>query len=106
MKLSFNHSGIIVQEKRAGMRYVEPNKLWVSDPADSPDSIEYLYYEEGSPAPEVMRTRPHVAFSTDNFDEAAAWCDEVVFGPVPDTPERDIMYALKDEALIEFCCDK
>ena len=72
MKLSFNHSGIIVQEKRAGMRYIEPNRLWVSDPADSPDGIEYLYY----------------------------------FGPVPDTPERDIMYALKDEALIEFCCDK
>lgn len=72
MKLSFDHSGVPVAEKREGMRCAEPMKLWVSNPADSPDGVEYLYFEEGSPAPEIMKTHRHVAFVTDNLDEAAA----------------------------------
>ena len=75
-------------------------------PADSPDGVEYLYFEEGSPAPEIMKTHRHVAFVTDNLDEAAAWCDEVILGPFEDTPEQDVMFARKDDALIEFCCRK
>ena len=44
MKLSFDHSGVPVAEKREGMRNAEPMKLWVSNPADSPDRVEYLYF--------------------------------------------------------------
>ena len=39
MKLSFDHSGVPVAEKREGMRNAEPMKLWVSNPADSPDGV-------------------------------------------------------------------
>lgn len=106
MRLAFNHSGVPVSEKREGMRYAAPMKLWVSNAADSPDSVEYLYFEEDSPAPQIMKTHRHVAFSTDNLEEAAAWCDEVVLGPFEDTPEQDVMFARKDDALIEFCCKK
>lgn len=106
MKLSFDHSGVPVSEKREGMRNAEPMKLWVSNPADSPDRVEYLYFEEGSPAPEIMKTHYHVAFLTDDLDEAAAWCDEVILGPFEDTLEQDVMFARKDDALIEFCCRK
>ena len=106
MKLSFDHSGVPVAEKREGMRCAEPMKLWVSNPADSPDGVEHLYFEEGSPAPEIMKTHRHVAFVTDNLDEAAAWCDEVILGPFEDTPEQNVMFARKDDALIEFCCRK
>ena len=91
MKLSFDHSGVPVSEKREGMRNAEPMKLWVSNPADSPDRVEYLYFEEGSPAPEIMKTHCHV---------------EVILGPFEDTPEQDVMFARKDDALIEFCCRK
>ena len=106
MQLSFNHSGVPVTEKREGMRYAAPMKLWVSDPASSSDRVEYLFFEDGSPAPEIMKTHRHVAFTTDNLDEAAAWCDEVVLGPFEDTPEQDVMFARKDDALIEFCYPK
>lgn len=88
------------------MRYVAPLKLWVSNVSDSPDGIEYLYFEDGSPAPEVMKTHRHVALATDDLDAAAAWCDEVILGPIEDTPEQDVMFALKDDALFEFCCQK
>lgn len=106
MKLSFSHSGVPVAEKREGMRYAAPMKLWVSDPAASSDGVEHLFFEEDSPAPQIMKTHRHVAFATDSLDEAAAWCDEVVLGPFEDTPEQDVMFARKDDALIEFCCRK
>lgn len=106
MELTFSHSGVPVSEKREGMRYAAPMKLWVSDPAASPDSVEYLYFEPDSPAPEIMKTHRHAAFNTDSMEQAAAWCDEVVLGPFDDGPEQDVMFARKGDALIEFCCKK
>lgn len=106
MKLSYAHTGIPVDHRIEGMHFVEPLKLWISDVSDSPDGIEYLYFEEDSPAPEVMKTHRHIALATDEFGTAAAWCDEVVLGPIENTPEEDVMFALKDDALFEFCYRK
>lgn len=107
MKLSYGHTGIPVAEKVEGMRYAAPMKLWISDPATSVDGIEYLYFEEGSPAPEIMQARTHVALITDDLDAAAAWCDEVVLGPFEDEPapgvKQDVLFARKGEVLFEFC---
>lgn len=110
MKLSYAHTGIPITRQLGGMRYAPPMKLWISDPAISPDGIEYLYFEEGSPAPAMMKTHTHVALSTDDLDEAAAWCDEVVLGPFEDEPlpgmKQDVLFARKDDLLIEFCCSQ
>lgn len=107
MKLSFGHTGIPIDHKLEGMRHAEPMKLWVSDPAASADGIEYLYFEEGSPAPEIMKTHKHVALYTDDLDAAAVWCDDVVLGPFDDEPapgvKQVVMFARKDDVLIEFC---
>lgn len=110
MKLSYAHTGIPTTRHLGGMRYAPPMKLWISDPALSPDGIEYLFFEDESPAPEMMKSTTHVALTTDDLDAAAAWCDEVVLGPFEDEPapgvKQDVLFARKDDLLIEFCCPK
>lgn len=106
MKLSYAHTGIPIDHKIEGMRCAEPMKLWLSDPEESPDGIEYLYFEQDSPAPEMLKMHRHVAFTTDDLGAAMSWCDGVLLGPFEDTPEQDVMFAYKDDVLIEFCCPK
>ena len=68
MKLSYAHTGIPTTRHLGGMRYAPPMKLWISDPALSPDVIEYHFFEDGSPAPEMMKSTTHVALTTDDLD--------------------------------------
>ncbi|HEX2045741.1 MAG TPA: hypothetical protein VHF23_08955 [Gaiellaceae bacterium] len=68
--MEFDHIGVPAREKRDGMRYLESKRLWLTSPADHPFRVEWLWYEEGSPEAEVVRTIPHVAYRVPRLEEA------------------------------------
>jgi hypothetical protein len=68
--VQFDHIGIPARTKRGGMRYLEPKRLWLTSPADHPFRVEWLWYEDGSPEAELVRTVPHVAYRVDSLEEA------------------------------------
>ena len=70
--MEFDHVGIPARAKREGMRYLESKQLWLTSPSDHPYRVEWLWYEEGSPEAELVRTLPHVAYRVDSLDEAMA----------------------------------
>ena len=52
---TFNHVGIILKEKMDGMIYVEPLKVHITDCSQSPNKIEFLYFEPDTPLPQLMQ---------------------------------------------------
>ena len=54
--MEFDHVGIPASAKRQGMRYLESKRLWLTSPSDHDYRVEWLWYEEGSPEAELVRT--------------------------------------------------
>jgi hypothetical protein len=70
--VEFDHIGIPAADKRAGMRFLESKRLWLTSPAEHPYRVEWLWYEEGSPEVELVRTVPHVAYRVASLEDAMA----------------------------------
>jgi hypothetical protein len=70
--VEFDHIGVPAPARRDGMRYLESKRLWLTSPGDHPYRVEWLWYEEGSPEAELVRTMPHVAYRVDSLEEALA----------------------------------
>ena len=70
--MEFDHIGVPAPGRRDGMRYLESKRLWLTSPGDHPYRVEWLWYEQGSPEAELVRTVPHVAYRVDSLEEALA----------------------------------
>lgn len=70
--MEFDHIGIPADAKRDGMRYLESKRLWLTSPADHAYRVEWLWYEQGSPETELIRSVPHVAYRVESLEEAMA----------------------------------
>jgi hypothetical protein len=99
--VEFDHVGIPARAKREGMRYLESKLLWLTSPSDHPYRVEWLWYEEGSPEAELVRTLPHAAFRVDSLDEAMAG-QRVVSEPFDVFGEVRVGFIEVDGAPIEF----
>jgi hypothetical protein len=79
------------QVVRAGERYLERFKMYVTGFESSPYGIEWMRFEEDSPVPEIIRTVPHLAFEVD--DLAVALQGKEVLTP-PNSPSDGIVVAM------------
>ena len=81
--------------------YVESTKVWVTDPTESPQMVEYLRYEPDSPVTGPLRELPHVAFRVDNLD-AEIEGEEIILGPFNPTEDLRVAFIFKDGVVYEF----
>lgn len=58
----FDHVGVTTTEEQPDENWVEASKVWVTDPRDHPDRVEFLRYREDTTVPLPIRENPHVAF--------------------------------------------
>lgn len=83
--IKYNHYCVPVEEIPEGAGYVELLDVHVTDFADDPLSIEYLFVPENNTIlPKDLKIRNHIAYDTDEFDEILA----------------------KSKVLVEFICPK
>ena len=68
MTATYMHIGIPITEKKPNMIYNEAMKFWVSNVDDYDYKVEYLKFEEGTPFPEELHRRWHVAYAVDDLD--------------------------------------
>jgi hypothetical protein len=61
-RASFDHVGLITDEKKAGESWVEATRVWVTSPRADPFNVEWLRFEVDSPVKGPLRTEPHVAY--------------------------------------------
>ena len=97
----FHHVGVPTTEKQPNEIYVEATKVWVTEPLDHPQRIEFLRYEDDSPVTGPLRELPHVAFQTDAFDGELEG-KQVILGPFEALDGLRVVFILEDEAVFEF----
>ncbi len=65
-----NHIGIPTTEKQPGETYLPDLKVYITDYAKSPNKIEFLRFEEGSPMDEKIQKLAHIAYEVPDLEEA------------------------------------
>jgi hypothetical protein len=87
----YHHLGVPTEAARAGERYLERFKMYVTGFESSPYGIEWMRFEDDSPVPEIIRTVPHLAFEVDDL-EAALQGKEVL--TPPNSPSDGVLVAM------------
>jgi hypothetical protein len=64
----FDHVGVTTTEPQAGENWVEQSRVWVTNPRNHPEHIEFLRYAAGTTVPEVVRANPHVAYRVEAIE--------------------------------------
>lgn len=65
----FDHVGVTTTEPQAGENWVEQSRVWVTNPRNHPEHIEFLRYAAaGTTVPEVVRANPHVAYRVEALE--------------------------------------
>jgi hypothetical protein len=98
---TFHHVGLPTDEEQPDEIYVEATKVWVTEPLDHDQRIEYLRYEEDSPVTGPLRELPHIAFETDEFDKEIEG-KEILLGPFEALDGLRVVFVLEDGAVFEF----
>jgi hypothetical protein len=97
----FDHIGLTTTEKQPDEMYVESTKVWVTNPGDSVQMVEYLRYEPDSPVTGPLRERPHVAFRVDDLDKEIEG-EQVILGPFHPNENLRVVFIYKDGLVYEF----
>lgn len=79
-RATFDHIGIVTDERRDGEVWVEPTRVWVTNPRLSSHNVEWLRFEPDTPVTGPLRTEPHVAYRVRDV-EAAMVGHEVLLEP-------------------------
>lgn len=58
----FDHVGITTTVPQLDENWVEQSRVWVTNPRNHPEHIEFLRYAEGTTVPDIVRNNPHIAF--------------------------------------------
>jgi hypothetical protein len=105
LRLEFDHVGIPCEEKQADETFVEATRVWVTNPRQHPQSLEFLRYEPDSSVSGPLRTRPHIAYRVPKgtLEALLEAADEVLLEPWE--AQKDVVrvaFVLKDGACIEY----
>lgn len=105
VRLEFDHVGIPCPDGHPDETFVEATRVWVTNPRQHPQHIEYLRYEDDSTVTGPVREQPHVAFRVPKgtLDALMAAGDEVLLEPWE--AQKDVVrvgFVLKDGACIEY----
>jgi hypothetical protein len=91
----FDHVGVPTTERQPAEMYVSATKVWVTDPAQHPNRIEYLRFEPDSPVHGPVRDLPHVAFRVDKIEHELDGAD-VLLGPFQANDTLRVVFLLRD----------
>lgn len=89
------HIGIPTNKKFDKATYLEGAKLFISDPADTKNNIEFLYFEEGSPMPEILKKATHIAYMVDDLEAELAGAN-VLMPPFMPFPNVKAAFIIED----------
>ncbi len=98
---TLHHIGIPTAEKHDNETYLEDAKVYITDAAKSPNKIEWLRFEPGSPMPRMLRTIPHIAYQVDDL-EAEMKGKDVLMEPFSPVEGVTVAFIVEEGAPIEL----
>ena len=66
----YHHIGIPTDKSISGEHYLKEYKLFHYGFEESEFGIEWMRYEKECTLPEIVKTKPHLAFEVENIEEA------------------------------------
>ncbi len=96
-----HHIGIPTNIPQNNENYMAGAKLYVTDAGESPNRIEWLRFEEGSPLPELLKTTSHIAYKVENLKEAMAG-KQILMEPFSPVPRLTVGFIVEEGAPIEL----
>lgn len=97
----FHHVGVITTQKQAGEIYVPATKVYVTNPNDHPDRIEFLRYEDDTPITGPLRNCGHVAFKVPKLEPEMAK-GRLLLGPFVPMENLRVVFVEIDGMVFEF----
>ncbi len=95
------HIGIPVKQKPAKATYLPEAKLYITDPSDSKNNIEFLFFEPECKMPEIVKSSTHIAYMTDDM-EAELKDANILIEPFEPLPGLKAAFVLEDGIPIEL----
>lgn len=74
----FDHIGITTTSPQENERFVAKTRVWVTDPHMHPFRVEWLRYEDDSPAPQELKQKPHIAYKVDSISNESKGLDVII----------------------------
>ncbi len=96
-----HHFGIPTKARQANETYLAGARLYVTDAAASPNKIEWLRFEDGSPMPDLLKTSAHIAYKVDDLKKEMEG-KEVLLAPFSPMPGVTVAFVIEEGAPIEF----
>jgi len=97
----FDHVGITTREPQPGENWVEQSRVWVTNPREHPEHVEFLRYEADSPVPAAVRDNVHVAFRVDDLERHIAG-QEILIPPFVVGDFLRVVFIRKHGAVFEY----
>ena len=83
------------------MSYDKELKLYSTGYFENPYGIEWMYFEDDNPLPDIIKRMPHVAYRVDNLPEAIKG-KNVILAPESPAEGVTVAFILDGNNLIEF----
>ena len=96
-----HHIGIPTHKQQDNETHIENAKVFVTNCEASPNKIEWLRFEQGSPMPELIQTTAHIAYKVDNLEASLAGKDIIVEPFVP-MDGVEVAFIVEEGAPIEL----
>lgn len=101
--LVFDHVGITTTVKQPNENWVEQSRVWVTNPRDHPEHIEFLRYEPDSSVPAAVKVNPHIAFRVDALAlHLAAPGVEIIIPPFKVGDFLEVVFVRKYDTIFEY----
>jgi hypothetical protein len=99
--LCFDHVGVVTTEKQPDEIWVEPSRVWVTNPRKHPNFIEFLRFEQDSQVPQIAKDSVHVAYKVDKLEDHLAE-GEIIIEPFQVADMAKVVFLLKEGLLVEY----
>jgi hypothetical protein len=103
----FHHIGLRAVDPQPDENFVESTRVWVTDPNEHPNRIEWLRYEPDSYLSDEFKDSPHVAYVV---DDVGPWIEgkEIAIPPfeVGDPPFATVVFVWEDGWISEYMAFK
>ncbi len=96
----FDHVGITVTMPQPGENWVEQSRVWVTNPREHPEHIEFLRYEPDT-VPEIVKANPHVAFRVEALGPLIAG-QEIIIPPIVVGDFLEVVFVRKYGTIFEY----
>ena len=97
----YHHIGVLTEKSISGENYLNEYDVYHFGYEESEFGIEWMRYGKNCKLPEIVKTKPHIAFEVDNMEEALLG-RKIIIEPNCPSEENVVAFIEEDGLPIEL----